>query len=147
MIREYIYWKRINGKDGVLTNTLSNRSQVNSLAENGLLKYFFVFPVKYIRGDFHSAKFPLAIARYYLKTVDGKKRTVEQVEIDGGGPVPKKKNYNQLKEDCIKEFDRNYFLILMREHNNNISKVARVAGLNRKTVYSILDKIGINRNE
>ena len=45
--------------------------------------------------------------------------------------------------EAMIEFKRAYFLALMQECNNNITKVAQLAGVNRTSVYKYLKQCSI----
>lgn len=44
---------------------------------------------------------------------------------------------------ALLDWQRQYFTRLLNEHNNNISRVAFVAGVNRQNLYVILKRVGI----
>ncbi len=52
-------------------------------------------------------------------------------------------DFKNAKEQLIRNFERQYLEDLLKKHNNNISKVAAEAGLNRKTIYRMMEDLGI----
>ncbi len=52
--------------------------------------------------------------------------------------------FKSAKRKWLESFERKYFTDILQEFNGNISKAARKAGIDRKTVYRILKKHGID---
>lgn len=52
-------------------------------------------------------------------------------------------DFKQAKDKCIDAFERQYLLRLLEDTTYNISKVARISGLHRRTIYRIMDKHSI----
>ncbi|MDZ7371486.1 MAG: sigma-54 dependent transcriptional regulator [candidate division KSB1 bacterium] len=52
-------------------------------------------------------------------------------------------DFKTAKEQLIRNFERQYLEELLKKHNNNISKVAAEAGLNRKSIYRMLEDLNI----
>ncbi|MDZ7723089.1 MAG: helix-turn-helix domain-containing protein [candidate division KSB1 bacterium] len=44
----------------------------------------------------------------------------------------------------MQAFERQYLEKLLEQHHNNISKVADAADLNRKTIYRMIDQLGLD---
>jgi DNA-binding NtrC family response regulator len=53
--------------------------------------------------------------------------------------------YNEAKEAVQNRFDRAYFADLLRRAENNMSQAARLAGLERKHLYRLLERAGVSR--
>lgn len=53
-------------------------------------------------------------------------------------------DFKSAKDQLVRNFERQYLLDLLKKHNNNISKVAEEAGLNRKSIYRMLEDLNIN---
>jgi DNA-binding NtrC family response regulator len=51
--------------------------------------------------------------------------------------------YHEAKETLLARFDRDYFTDLLRRANDNLSQAARVAGLERKYLYKLLQRAGL----
>jgi DNA-binding NtrC family response regulator len=52
-------------------------------------------------------------------------------------------DFKQAKDRCIDSFERQYLTQLLDETSYNLSKVARLSGLNRRTIYRLMEKHGI----
>ncbi len=52
--------------------------------------------------------------------------------------------FKSAKRKWLESFERKYFTDILQEFNGNISKAARKAGIDRKTVYRILKKHGLD---
>jgi two-component system NtrC family response regulator len=53
-------------------------------------------------------------------------------------------DFKAAKDRVVKSFERQYLESLLEKHNNNISKVAQEANLNRKSIYRMLESLNIN---
>jgi len=53
-------------------------------------------------------------------------------------------DFKAAKDQVVKAFERQYLEDLLKKHNNNISKVAQEAGLNRKSIYRMLESLEID---
>jgi DNA-binding NtrC family response regulator len=51
--------------------------------------------------------------------------------------------YHDAKDDLLSRFDHAYCVDLLRRANNNISHAARLAGLERKYLYKVLERAGL----
>jgi anaerobic nitric oxide reductase transcription regulator len=49
-----------------------------------------------------------------------------------------------LKRDVIEEFEREYTAELLRAHDGNLAAAARQAGMDRKNLWSLAKKYGID---
>lgn len=56
-------------------------------------------------------------------------------------------DFKTAKNHIIDAFETDYIEALLKKHNYNISKVAREAGLNRKTIYRLVEARGIKLRE
>jgi len=52
--------------------------------------------------------------------------------------------FKQAKSRMVAEFERRYLSQLMQEHEGNVSRAARSAGLDRMTVHKMLNRRGLN---
>jgi len=59
-------------------------------------------------------------------------------------PLKEKLSFTEAKRRYIKEFERQYFEKLLRETKGNISAVARIAKVNRRTVYRIINSLKLS---
>lgn len=55
--------------------------------------------------------------------------------------------YDNAKSKLLDQFQIEYFSQLMSEEDGNISRVAQRAGVDRKTVYRILNAVGLTKSE
>ncbi len=53
--------------------------------------------------------------------------------------------YHQAKEALLSRFDREYMTDLLRRAEGNLSEAARIAGLERKHLYKVLERAGVQR--
>jgi DNA-binding NtrC family response regulator len=51
--------------------------------------------------------------------------------------------YHEAKDELLGRFDRAYCTDLLKRANNNISQAARLAGLERKYLYKVLERAGL----
>jgi len=52
-------------------------------------------------------------------------------------------DFKTAKSKVVQAFERQYLEKLLKKYDNNISKVAEAAELNRKTIYRMIDQLGI----
>jgi DNA-binding NtrC family response regulator len=55
--------------------------------------------------------------------------------------------FKAAKQRFVDEFDRRFMTTLLEEHNWNISAAARATGVDRMSVYKLLERLGIDRNQ
>jgi len=55
--------------------------------------------------------------------------------------------YKDQRQEHVDAFDLRYFTTLLRETKGNLSEVARMAGLDPKTVRERLERVGLRRKE
>jgi DNA-binding NtrC family response regulator len=53
--------------------------------------------------------------------------------------------FHEAKDELIARFEREYLTDLLTRHGDNLSEAARVAGLERKYLYKLLEKSGLGR--
>lgn len=51
--------------------------------------------------------------------------------------------YKEAKADVVDQFDHAYLTDLLRRADGNMSEAARLAGLERKHLYRMLDRLGM----
>ncbi len=54
--------------------------------------------------------------------------------------TPAKSNYKKAKKEWMDSFEKKYLSTLLERHNGNISKAAREAKVNRKTIHRLLKR-------
>ncbi|MBN2354675.1 sigma-54-dependent Fis family transcriptional regulator [candidate division KSB1 bacterium] len=57
--------------------------------------------------------------------------------------TPEELDFKESKAKIVEEFERHYIEGLLQKFNGNITKVAEAAGLNRKTIYRLMEARGI----
>lgn len=60
-------------------------------------------------------------------------------------PVLANEPFLEAKERILSDFERAYMQDLMKRANGNISEAARIAGVERKHLYKILERVGLRR--
>jgi len=56
-------------------------------------------------------------------------------------------SYHEMKEELVGRFERRYLGRVVARAGGNISEAARIAGIDRTTLYRLLDKHGLNKEE
>ena len=70
---------------------------------------------------------------------------------NGGGalspavPMPVEETYHVARERLLAEFERRYLTWLVAQAGNNISKAARIAAVDRTTLYRLMERHGLQR--
>lgn len=55
-------------------------------------------------------------------------------------PIPGYLSFREAKREWVNKFENRYLQDLLKRNNGNISRAAKAAGLNRKTIYRLLKK-------
>ena len=67
----------------------------------------------------------------------------------GGGvptvPLPIEDTYHVARERLLAEFERRYLTWLFTQAGNNISRAARIADVDRTTLYRLMERHGLQR--
>ena len=53
--------------------------------------------------------------------------------------------YHQARENVLSEFEKGYIVWLVNRAGGNMSKAARIAGVDRTTLYRLIEKHGMER--
>ncbi|MFW6202230.1 MAG: helix-turn-helix domain-containing protein, partial [Gemmatimonadota bacterium] len=77
---------------------------------------------------------------FFDEDVDSAVPTVSAVSAQG---VP----YHPARERLIADFERRYLSWLVRRADGNMSKAARIAGVDRTTLYRLMEKHDLDRDE
>ena len=56
-------------------------------------------------------------------------------------------SYHAARERIIAQFERRYLTELVRTADGNMSKAARIAGVDRTTLYRLMERHGLQRDE
>jgi transcriptional regulator with GAF, ATPase, and Fis domain len=66
-----------------------------------------------------------------------------QKSLPAPGSVDPGTGLKEAKEIIVAQFERDYLVLLLERHEQNISRVAREAGIDRRHVYRLMKKYGI----
>ncbi len=77
----------------------------------------------------------------YIKPSDLPDHIIEDL---GEGDYTKHLSFKSAKKRWMESFEKKYFADMLKESRGNISRAARKAGIDRKTVYRIMKKHGLD---
>ena len=60
-------------------------------------------------------------------------------------PLPIEETYHVARERLLAEFERRYLTWLVAQAGNNISRAARIADVDRTTLYRLMERHGLQR--
>jgi DNA-binding NtrC family response regulator len=63
----------------------------------------------------------------------------------GAVPMPIEESYHVARERLLAEFERRYLTWLVTQAGNNISRAARIAAVDRTTLYRLMERHGLQR--
>jgi DNA-binding NtrC family response regulator len=63
------------------------------------------------------------------------------------GVVRADRPFHEAKAELIQKFETEYLADLMRRAEGNVSQAARLAGLERKYLYRLLERVGLRKGE
>ncbi len=55
--------------------------------------------------------------------------------------------FRDLKQEVIDSFERSYLTELLREHRGNLARAARAAGMDRKNLWALVERHGLDRDQ
>ncbi|HKE92405.1 MAG TPA: helix-turn-helix domain-containing protein, partial [Gemmatimonadales bacterium] len=64
------------------------------------------------------------------------------LDIEG----PPGESYHAARERLLSAFERRYLTRLVQQAGGNMSKAARIAGVDRTTLYRLMERHGLERN-
>jgi two-component system, NtrC family, response regulator GlrR len=53
--------------------------------------------------------------------------------------------FRELKQETIDAFERSYLTELLRVHHGNLAQAARAAGMDRKNLWALVERHGLDR--
>ena len=65
----------------------------------------------------------------------------------GGTHVDVGRPFRELKQEMIDTFERAYLTALLREHRGNLAQAARAAGMDRKNLWALVERHGLDRDQ
>ena len=72
-------------------------------------------------------------------------------EVSTGGnllrEVPLNQDYHTAREQVLAEFEKSYLQRIVRTARGNMSDAARIAGVDRTTLYRLMQKHGLDRHD
>lgn len=146
MTVEFIYWQKNNGLDGIAPHSLSVRHGIDILATRGLLKYYIEFPLEINDRDEMGgvSSYALNLVRYFLKETEHRK-IYRFVQDKPKTDIDFSIGFIKLKQGVIDRFEQKYFKQLYELTNYNVTKMAQIAKVNRKSIYRIINKYRIKK--
>jgi DNA-binding NtrC family response regulator len=73
------------------------------------------------------------------------KQSEEEPEADAPPPTAPPEQFFLRRADALESFERGYFTELLARAEGNLSRAARIAGLDRRYLHRILKRIGLSR--
>ncbi len=80
----------------------------------------------------------------HLPFIDGQAEVPNETTVAFGGPLADEP-YHAARERVLAEFERRYLTTLVNKAAGNMSKAARTAGVDRTTLYRLMEKHGLQR--
>ena len=65
--------------------------------------------------------------------------------VPGSGPIDVGRTFRELKQEAIDTFELRYLSELLRVHHGNLTHAARAAGIDRKNLWALLHRHGLER--
>ena len=79
-----------------------------------------------------------------MQTVHARRDSASHAAPSINFDIPESFSLKEAKERLISNFEKEYLLQLLERHQNNISAVSREAGIDRRHVYRLMKKYGLN---
>jgi len=112
---------------------------------------------------------PAALARFASYDFPGNVRELENkvhqamvvsagpiIEVDDitlpegrgmSGSVDVSRTFREVKQEVIDAFERSYLTELLRTHHGNLAQAARAAGMDRKNLWALVERHGLDREQ
>jgi DNA-binding NtrC family response regulator len=62
-------------------------------------------------------------------------------------PIDVTRPFREIKQEAIDAFERAYLTELLRTHRGNLAQAARAAGMDRKNLWSLVERHGLDRGQ
>ena len=72
---------------------------------------------------------------------------VLRADVDGVATARADRPYHEAKDALLERFDREYCTDLLERAGGNVSEAARIAGLERKYLYKVLERAGLRSSD
>jgi DNA-binding NtrC family response regulator len=72
------------------------------------------------------------------------RRGIADVSLIPGAPTAA---YHETRERVMARFEKDYLTQVLQETQGNVSEAARVAGVNRATLYRLLERHGLTKGD
>jgi len=63
------------------------------------------------------------------------------------GSVDVSRTFREVKQEMIDAFERSYLTELLRTHHGNLAQAARAAGMDRKNLWALVERHGLDRGQ
>ena len=63
----------------------------------------------------------------------------------GGGRIDVERPFRELKQEAVDAFEVQYLTELLRVHRGNVTHAAKAAGIDRKNLWALLQRHGLDR--
>ena len=85
------------------------------------------------------------IKAHELPFIGGDGHRTEESGLVSLGPGTAEEPYHQARERVLADFERTYLTALVNRASGNMSKAARLAGVDRTTLYRLMEKHDLQR--
>lgn len=123
----------------------SNQIEVGKISNEALLalqRYHWPGNVRELQNAIEHAVSMSTTGTLELRDLPEKVRSVGKASYP---PTPTDLPFHEAKEQVVQRFEREYLERLIRRHGGNISRAAEAAGLNRKTIYRMLEEHNLSK--
>ena len=100
----------------------------------------------------------LPVLESLLRSAIAGKQVMDEVEaeqqalshrifLNGGMHVDVGRPFRELKQEVIDNFERAYLTEILRENRGNLAQAARAAGMDRKNLWALVERHGLDRDQ